>query len=74
MSLHQDEVSPASTLLYQIPPLPTWLSSAMSSRPTAEWLGPRTAEVFAAVGLLDHEKNGMGNANGRFRHGLVKGV
>jgi hypothetical protein len=46
----------------------------MSSRPTTEWLGPRTAEVFVAVGLLDHKKNGMGNANGRFRHGLVKGV
>ncbi|KAH9942856.1 hypothetical protein B0H21DRAFT_511054 [Amylocystis lapponica] len=28
------------------------------SRPTAEWLGPRTVKAFAAAGLLDFDKDG----------------
>ena len=47
-----DSMSP-----YQIFAPPSRPSSAMSTRrPTAEWLGPRTAKAFAAAGLLDHDK------------------
>ena len=74
MSLHRDVGSPGTNFLYQTPAPPTRPSSAMSSRrPTAEWLGPRTAKAFAAAGLLDHEKSGKAGANGSSRHFLMKG-
>jgi hypothetical protein len=73
MSLHQGGDSAGSTSPYHTPAPPTRPSSAMSARrPTAEWLGPRTAKAFAAAGLLDQEMASRGNAGGSSRYGSMK--
>ena len=57
MSLHQDAASGETTSSYRGHSTPARPSSTVSSRrPAVEWLGPRTVKVFAAAGLLDHEK------------------
>ena len=49
------QVSPDSAVSYQTPSI-SRPSTAISNRPTAEWLGPRTAKPFASAGLLDFDK------------------
>lgn len=61
MSVDEHRGSPGSISSYgrnMTPPMETRPSSSMSgARPSVEWMGPRTAKVFAAAGLLDLDRD-----------------